>query len=55
MTSNPLAQAARLIEEAFALIDSSPDHLANLLAVEGVARRAERAKITQIADGADER
>ena len=49
MTENPLAQAARLIEEAFALIDTSPDLLAALLVAERVSRRADRAKISQIA------
>jgi hypothetical protein len=49
MTENPLAQAARLIEQAFALIDTSPDPLAALLTAEGVSRRADHAKITQIA------
>src|SRR5688500_5634745 len=49
MTENPLAQAARLLEQAFALIGSSPDRLAALLVAEGAARRADRAKIAQIA------
>jgi hypothetical protein len=49
MTDNPLAQAADLAEQLFALIESSPDHLAALLVVEGVSRRADRAKIAQIA------
>src|SRR5687768_1573593 len=41
MTESPLAQATCLIEEAFALIDTSPDPLAALLVAEGVSRRAE--------------
>jgi hypothetical protein len=49
MTESPLAQAARLIEEAFALNDASPDPLAALLATERVSRRADRAKVSQIA------
>src|SRR5436190_22514183 len=49
MTEDPLAQAARLLEQAFALINSSPDPLAALLVAEGAARRADRAKIAQIA------
>src|SRR4051794_4810485 len=49
MTEDPLAQAARLLEQAFALIESSPDRLAALLVAEGASRRADRAKISQIA------
>jgi len=40
---------ARLIEEAFALIDSSSDPLAALLLCEGLSRRVDRAEISQIA------
>jgi len=49
MTEDPLAQAARLLEQAFTLITSSPEPLAALLVAEGAARRADRAKIAQIA------
>src|SRR4051794_7719273 len=49
MTEDPLAQAACLLEQAFTLIDSSPDPLAALLVAEGASRRADRAKISQIA------
>jgi 5-methylcytosine-specific restriction protein A len=49
MTEDPLAQAARLLEQAFALINSSPEPLAALLVAEGASRRADRAKISQIA------
>jgi hypothetical protein len=49
MAEDPLAQAARLLEQAFALINSSADPLAALLVAEGVSRRADRAKIAQIA------
>src|SRR5688500_12854777 len=49
MTDDPLAQAARLLEQAFALINSSSVPLATLLVAEGAARRADRAKISQIA------
>ncbi len=49
MTESPLAQAARLIEQAFALIDTSPESLAALLVIEGVSRRADRSKISRIA------
>src|SRR3954471_21641967 len=49
MAEDPLAQAARLLEQAFTLINSSPDPLAALLVAEGVSRRADRAKIAQIA------
>src|SRR4051794_18151391 len=49
MTEDPLSQAARLLEQAFALINSSSDPLAALLVAEGASRRADRAKIAQIA------
>src|SRR5215213_9048240 len=49
MTEDPLAQAVRLLEQAFALIAASPEPLAALLVAEGASRRADRAKIAQIA------
>jgi hypothetical protein len=49
MTDSPLAQAARLIEQAAALLDSSTDPLAALLVAEGGSRLMDRAKIAQIA------
>ena len=49
MMENPLAQAACLIEQAFALISSSPDSLSALLVVQGVARQADRATVSRIA------
>jgi hypothetical protein len=48
MTENPLAQDARLIEQAFALIDTSPDPLAALLAAE-VCRGGRQVEISRIA------
>ncbi len=49
MTEDPLAQAACLIEQAFALIESSPESLAALLVIEGVSRRADRSMVSRIA------
>jgi 5-methylcytosine-specific restriction protein A len=49
MTDSPLAQAARLIEQAAALLDSSTDPLAALLVAEGGSRLMDRAKVSQIA------
>ena len=49
MTESPLVQAARLIEQAFALIDTSPETHAALLVIEGVSRRADRSTISRIA------
>ena len=49
MTESPPAQAACLIEQAFALISASPDSLSNLLLVQGVIRQAERVTVEQIA------
>jgi 5-methylcytosine-specific restriction protein A len=49
MTDNPLTQVADLAEQLFALLDASPDHLAALLVADGLSRRADRAKISQIA------
>ncbi len=49
MTEDPLAQAVRLLEQAAALINSSPDPLAALLVAEGGSRLMDRTKIAQIA------
>ena len=49
MNGSPLAQAACLIEQAFALISASPDSLSNLLEVQGVIRQAERVTVEQVA------
>jgi len=49
MTDNPLAQAARLIEQAAALINASADPLAALLVAEGGSRLIDRVKVAQIA------
>ena len=49
MTDSPLAQAACLIEQAFALISASPDSLSSLLVAQGVIRQAERVTVEQIA------
>jgi len=49
MADNPLAQAKCLLEQAAALINSSPDPLAALLVAERGSRLMDRTKIAQIA------
>ncbi len=49
MIEDPLAQAARLLGQAAALINSSADPLAALLVAEGGSRLMDRTKIAQIA------
>ena len=51
MTDNPLAQAKCLLEQAAALINSSPDPLAALLVAERGSRLMDCTKISQIAAG----
>ncbi len=49
MTEDPLAQAARLLGQAAALIRASANPLAALLVAEGGSRLMDRTKISQIA------
>ena len=49
MTESPLAQAARLIEQACALIESSPESLSALLVIAGGTRKLDRAMVSRIA------